>query len=102
MPVRRTYGGRARPITAATDRALESGQPFHARVHLTVPGGEVVVARDPERYHAHEDVFVAVRDAFRDGPRGASSWISCVPGAARSRRRRGCSLAGSSGSSPAR
>ena len=40
------------------------GRLFHVAVHLTVPGGEIVVNRDPSSRHAHEDVRVAVRDAF--------------------------------------
>ncbi len=38
---------------------------FHQlRIHLTVPGGEIIVNRDPSEHHAHEDVYVAIRDAF--------------------------------------
>jgi hypothetical protein len=46
-----------------------------------VPGGEIVVNRDHDLDHAHEDVFVAMRDAFAAAarrledhrPTGASS-----------------------------
>jgi cold shock CspA family protein/ribosome-associated translation inhibitor RaiA len=41
------------------------GNVFHVRIRLTLPGGEIAVGRDPERNHAHEDLPVAVRDAFR-------------------------------------
>ena len=34
------------------------------RWDLTVPGGELAVTREPAEHHAHEDVFVALRDAF--------------------------------------
>ncbi len=37
---------------------------YHIRVDLTVPNGEIVVNRDPKDHHAHEDVYVAIRDAF--------------------------------------
>jgi cold shock CspA family protein len=37
---------------------------FRVRVDLKVPGGEIVVGRDPEAHHTHEDVYVAIRDAF--------------------------------------
>ncbi len=40
------------------------GNLFRVRVDLKVPGAEVVVGRDPAAHHAHEDVYVAVRDAF--------------------------------------
>jgi len=40
------------------------GSTYQVRIDLTVPGGEIVVSRDPGLNHAHEDVYVAVRDAF--------------------------------------
>ncbi len=41
------------------------GQPFHVRLHLQVPGNDIVVDRDPGRGpQAHEDVYVALNDAF--------------------------------------
>jgi hypothetical protein len=36
---------------------------FHVSLHLHLPGREIVVSRDPERNHAHEDIYVALRDA---------------------------------------
>jgi ribosomal subunit interface protein len=40
------------------------GRIFHVRVQLTIPNGDIVVNRDPSEHHAHEDVYVAIRDAF--------------------------------------
>ena len=40
------------------------GNLYHVRIDLTVPNGEIVVNRDPKENHAHEDVYVAIRDAF--------------------------------------
>lgn len=45
-------------------RRHRQGNLFHVRVDVTVPGGEIVARRDPPAGHAHEDPFVAVRDAF--------------------------------------
>ncbi|MDB4958414.1 MAG: HPF/RaiA family ribosome-associated protein [Myxococcales bacterium] len=41
------------------------GNAFHIRIDLTVPGREIAVSRDPERDPGHEDVYVALADAFR-------------------------------------
>lgn len=41
-----------------------TGGQFHVRVHLHVPGADVIVDRDPGQDEAHEDPYVAVRDAF--------------------------------------
>ncbi len=40
------------------------GNLFHCRIDLKVPNGELVASRDPGEHHAHEDAYVAVRDAF--------------------------------------
>ena len=40
------------------------GRLYSVRVDVVVPGGEIVVNRDQHLDHAHEDVFVALRDAF--------------------------------------
>ena len=40
------------------------GNLFRVRVDLKVPGRGIVVGRDPAAHHAHEDVYVAIRDAF--------------------------------------
>jgi len=37
---------------------------FHVRVDLKVPGREIVVGRDPAANRGHEDIYVAIRDAF--------------------------------------
>jgi len=40
------------------------GNVYQVRVDLTVPGGKIVVNREPGEDHAHEDLHVAIRDAF--------------------------------------
>ena len=40
------------------------GNLFHLVVNIAVPGDEIVVNRDPSGDHAHEDIHVAIRDAF--------------------------------------
>ena len=42
----------------------QQGNIFHVRIHITVPGDEIVVSRDNSANHAHEDAYVTVRDAF--------------------------------------
>jgi ribosomal subunit interface protein len=45
-------------------RQRRKGRIFHVLVDVIVPGGEIVVKRDPSEHNAHEDVYVAIRDAF--------------------------------------
>ena len=40
------------------------GNLFRVRIDLKVPGREIAVGRDPAAHHAHEDIHVAIRDAF--------------------------------------
>jgi ribosomal subunit interface protein len=37
---------------------------YHVRVELALPGRLIVVDREPDEHHEHEDVYVAIRDAF--------------------------------------
>jgi ribosomal subunit interface protein len=40
------------------------GNLHQIRIDITIPGGEVAVSRDSGNNHAHEDIYVAIRDAF--------------------------------------
>ena len=51
------------------------GQVYHVRVDITVPGGEVVVNREPGKNHAHNDVGVAIRDAFDAAERRLEDFV---------------------------
>lgn len=45
-------------------RHHHKGQVYTVRVNAVVPHSEVAVTREPGLDHAHEDVYVAMRDAF--------------------------------------
>jgi len=45
-------------------RHHHKGKLYHVRIDVTVSGGELVVSRDPDQHQAHEDAYVAIRDAF--------------------------------------
>lgn len=53
-----------RVIVEAPHGHHHKGKLYHVIVDLTVPGEELVVNRSPAKHHAHEDVYVAIRDAF--------------------------------------
>ena len=40
------------------------GNLYRISVDLTVPGSEIVASREADQQHAHEDPYVATRDAF--------------------------------------
>lgn len=43
----------------------KQGRIFHVQVHLGVPGEDIFINREPEKNHAHEELSVAIRDAFK-------------------------------------
>ena len=53
-----------RVTLGADHRHHRHGKIYHVCVDLAVPGGTIVVNREPGENHAHEDLYVAVRDAF--------------------------------------
>lgn len=44
-------------------RHHHQGNLFHISIRIRLPFRDVVVSKDPERNHAHEDIYVAMRDA---------------------------------------
>jgi cold shock CspA family protein/ribosome-associated translation inhibitor RaiA len=53
-----------RVVIQAPHRRHHKGRLYEVRVDLKLPGREIAVTRDPSEHHAHEDVYVAIRDAF--------------------------------------
>ena len=56
------------------------GRRFRVRVDVTVPDGEIIADTARAASGAHEDVYVAIRDAFDTAGRALEDWA---------RRRRG-------------
>jgi ribosome-associated translation inhibitor RaiA len=48
---------------------VEAPHKHHGKGNLHSPGAEIVANRGPGRNHAHEDVYVAVRDAINAASR---------------------------------
>jgi len=53
-----------RVVIEAPHQHGRKGKLYHVRVDLGVVGGELVVTHQGPLDHAHEDVYVAIRDAF--------------------------------------
>jgi cold shock CspA family protein len=65
---------RCRVVVEADHKHHHKGNIYHVRVDLTVPGSELVADREPGQHHAHEDVYVAIRDAFNAASRQLSTY----------------------------
>jgi ribosomal subunit interface protein len=51
-------------LVEAPHRSHNKGVLFTVHIDLTVPGGEIAVNKEHGDEHAHEDLYVAIRDAF--------------------------------------
>ena len=79
-----------RVIVESPHRHHHKGKAYVVRINMTVPGGELVVNHEPNRlveethepskHAAHEDAYVAIRDAFNAAARKLQDYV---------RRRRG-------------
>lgn len=56
------------------------GNLYNVKVDVTLPGEEILATRNPGEHHAHEDIYVAIRDAFNAISRQLEDYV---------RRRRG-------------
>lgn len=61
-------------VVEAAHRRHKMGNHYEVRIDVTVPGGELSVNRRPGDDNAHEDVLVAVRDAFDAMERKIRRW----------------------------
>jgi ribosomal subunit interface protein len=65
-----------RVVVALPHRSKRQGTLYNIRIDITVPGGgEIVVNREPGLDHAHEDVYVALRDAFDSTRRQLQDYV---------------------------
>jgi ribosomal subunit interface protein len=53
-----------RVVVRAPNRRQKTGRLYHVSIDLTLPGHEVAINRSPPKHQAHEDIYVAIRDAF--------------------------------------
>lgn len=60
---------RGKMVIEGRHRHHHQGNLYHVSIRLHLPGLDVEVSHDPERNHAHEDVYVAMRDACRAAQR---------------------------------
>lgn len=63
----RVYAGitSCRVVVEIPHQHHERGKAFHIGIELAVPGQLLAVSHDPGNSAAHDDVYVAIADAFR-------------------------------------
>ena len=61
--------GCAVTLEAPSRHHRQSGSKYRVRIELAVPGGKLVVGRDPPRTWTHGDLYLAIKAAFREARR---------------------------------
>ena len=64
-----------RVVVEAPHRRGHKGKLYHLRIVLVVPGGQVIVNQEAHDKHAHEDIYVAIRDAFNAAQRQLEDFV---------------------------
>jgi ribosomal subunit interface protein len=62
-------------IIEAPHKHHQKGVLYRVKIDITVPGKEIVVNHHSDDHHAHEDVYVAIRDAFNAAKRQLEDFV---------------------------
>lgn len=76
-------------VIAQPHRHHREGRLYSVRVDLLVPGNEIVVNREHHLDHAHEDVYVALRDSFQAARRRLEDHVRRMRGVEKTHAARG-------------
>ncbi|MDX1402088.1 MAG: HPF/RaiA family ribosome-associated protein, partial [Kiloniellales bacterium] len=81
------YGGitSCHVFVDAPHRHHRKGYRYEVRLEIRIPGKEIAVNNKPGDVNAHEDVYVAIRDAFKAMERQLKRWKRQVRGEPRGR-----------------
>lgn len=58
-----------RVVIDAPHKHQKKGNIYDIRIDVLIPGGEIIINKEPGQNHAHEDIYVAIRDAFNAAKR---------------------------------
>lgn len=64
-----------RVVVDAPHRHHNKGKLYHVQIELNVPQNQLVVNRHPQDEPSHEDLYVAVRDAFDTAKRQLQEYV---------------------------
>ena len=64
-----------RVTVEAPHQNQQQGNLFNIKVDITLPGHEIVAARHPDKHQAHQDPYVALRDAFNAARRQLEDYV---------------------------
>ena len=62
-------------IIEAPHKHHHQGNIYHVKIDITLPGAEILENKHSDKHHAHEDVYVAIRDAFDAARRQLEDYV---------------------------
>lgn len=67
-------------VVEVDHRRHRQGNPYRIQIVLTVPGHDVIVRREPPHHQQHEDLHLAVGDAFHAAQRQLQDYVRKMQG----------------------
>jgi len=67
-------------VVEAPRKHQQKGGLYHVRIDIRLTGESIQVNREPDLHHAHVDVYVAIRDAFKAARRQLQEYVSRLKG----------------------
>jgi ribosomal subunit interface protein len=64
-----------RVVIDSPHRHHQKGNLYQVKIHVTVPGEEILVNREPAEHQPHEDCYLAVNDAFDEAARRLEDYV---------------------------
>ncbi|NOQ78311.1 MAG: 30S ribosomal protein S30 [Gammaproteobacteria bacterium] len=64
-----------RVIVESPHKHHHRGQLYSVKIEITLPSEEIIVSHHPEQNHSHEDIYVALRDAFNAARRQLEDYV---------------------------
>lgn len=72
-------------VTVQGSHHHHQGNLFHIQIDLSIPGNDLHIHREADKEHAHEDPFVAIRDAFDKAKRQLEDQVRLLRGDVKTR-----------------
>ena len=73
-------------IVEAPHKHVHKGVLYNIKIDLTVPGHKIVVNRNSDQDHSHEDIYVAIRDSFNEAKRRLQDSMNRMQGKVKTHR----------------
>lgn len=62
-------------VVSKPHKRHQNGNNFHIHIDLHIPGNVVAITREPEKDSRHDDVGLAIRDAFKAAKKSMKTYI---------------------------